>query len=332
MKKKCFKRIALLLTTTSMVASMASAINAAAEKTPEESLKEYNALYAHSREFIVDDAKFTKKYNDAFNSLNNDDKNYIDYQSIRESINELYKNDEFRNLSFDINNDNSQYNIDNDNNISYYDYCCLLRYIQEQLGLTEQYTDFTKNTDNERLSLDLGECSVSLKKLDSDKSVITLPSEICCKVKTKNEKNELVDAWCIMPLMQIEKNAFSECTNMTELTLRNYIQPKWFKQLGGYDCEDELYKGKLQPIQNGDEKTRFIDVADNTFIDIADGAFNGCTNLKTVNFQENINFSQAVFNGTAFAKSSDNFIKENGGFYIRSSDKKELDDSCVALG
>ncbi|MBQ6182017.1 MAG: leucine-rich repeat protein [Ruminococcus sp.] len=334
---KKIHKLTSFLTAATMALSMSVSFSAAAVMQPEEGKKAYADLQARARAFRVDDAVLNQKYNNAKTRIQNNtgtfdifsDRpygdegiNYGDYQVIRDTINYLYKKDGFNKKSFPLS-EIADYNrvrcdVDGDGELSYYDYCSMLRYVQEQIGLTDDYTDLTRKTENQRLQLVGGEGAVGLKKLVSDKENITLPSEICCKVKLKGEDGKLVDSWCILPVIQIEKNAFSKCTNMKKLTIRNYIQPEWFMKPEGYDCEEALFSGKLRAIENGGT------VADCTYIDIKDGAFNGCTGLETVNFQENVNFSQKVFTGTKFGSSSNVYNADNGICYVKSSDGRAL--------
>ena len=331
------KRITSLLAGATMALSMSASFSASAVMPPDEGLAAYRDLLARTRSFRVDDTVFQDKYTKAIERIqNNPDTfdiftdhpygdegiNYGDYQVIRDTINNLYKNDGFNKKSFALS-DVANYNrvrcdIDGDNELSYYDYCCMLRYIQDQIGLTIDYTDLTRKQENQCIRLNGGEGAVCLKKLISDKENITLPSEICCKIRVMDEYGELVDSWCILPVIEIEKNAFSQCTKMKKLTIRNYIQPEWFMKPEEYDCEEKLFSGKLRDITTGGT------VADCTYIDIKDGAFNGCTNLETVNFQENVNFSQEVFTGTKFGRSANVYNAENGICYVKSSDGRAL--------
>ena len=331
------KRITSLLAGATMALSMSASFSVAAVMSPNEGLAAYHDLLARTRSFRVDDAVFQDKYEAAIKRIkNNPDSfdiftdhpygdegiNYGDYQVIRDTINNLYKNDGFNKKSFVLS-DVANYNrvrcdVDGDKELSYYDYCCMLRYIQEQIGLTSDYTDLRIKQENQRIRLNGGEAGVCLKKLKSEKENITLPSEICCKIRIMDEYGEMVDTWCILPVNEIDNNAFSNCTNMKKLTIRNYIQPEWFMKPEEYDCEEKLFSGKLRDITTGGT------VADCTYIDIKDGAFNGCTNLETVNFQENVNFSQEAFAGTEFGKSANVYNAENGICYVKSSDGKSL--------
>ena len=336
MKKQISKRVTSLLAAASMVLSTSAAFNAFAADSGADA---YNELYAHSRLFRVDNEVFNSKYLKAKERLDNDpsffdysvnapyangtDINYIDYQQVRDVINELYSTDGFKKTSFPLS-EIADYNtikcdIDGDQELSYYDYCCMLRYIQEKVGLTDKFTDLNnKDHSSERLGLIDGHGGLEIKKIESQSKYITIPSEICCKLITKNEKNENVESWCILPVLKIKKGAFSECTNMEKLTIRNYVQPKWFYGIETYDHEPELYTGGLKTISTGGKVTA------STFINIEDGAFEGCSNLDTVNFQENVNFSYNVFNGTKFGNKQGNHYDDGVICYIKSSDEKAV--------
>ncbi|NLT08034.1 MAG: leucine-rich repeat protein, partial [Ruminococcus sp.] len=334
---KKIHKLTSFLTAATMALSMSVSFSAAAVMQPEEGKKAYADLQARARAFRVDDAVLNQKYNNAKTRIQNNtgtfdifsDRpygdegiNYGDYQFIRDTINELYKKDKFNKKSFPLS-DVADYNkvkcdVDGDGELSYYDYCCMLRYIQEQIGLTDDYTDLIRKQENLRLGFMGGEGAVCLKKIVSDEENITIPSEICCKVKLKDENGKLVDSWCILPVLEIKENAFSKCPNMKKLTIRNYIQPEWFMRPEEFDCEEQLFSGKLRAIENGGT------VADCTYIDIKDGAFKGCTNLETVNFQENVNFSQELFKGTKFYDSDNCYQADNGICYVKSSDGRAL--------
>ncbi|MCR5599882.1 MAG: hypothetical protein K6G33_03940 [Ruminococcus sp.] len=340
MKKKITARISSVLAAAAMTLSTQTVFcAAAANKTAEEMQTACDKLYAHSREFRVDNEVFNEQYAKVKEKIDENPPaydfaqdvpydgpkvNYADYQVIRDKINELYSNNGFKDLSFAVTNDTSKYDIDGDGRISYYDYCYILRYAQEDLGLTDKYTDLSGPDEkgvvsNDMLSMEIGEGWLSIKKLVSEKTVITLPSEVCCKVETEIVENggkKKVASWCILPVASIETNAFSACKNMVKLNIINYIQPKWFKQVGKY--EGELYNGNLQPIATGGK------LADSCFINISDGAFDGCKNLAIINFGENINFSRYAFNGTRFGELSKNVWEdeETGIWYVRSSDGK----------
>ena len=353
---KKITKITSLLAAAAMTFTMSATLNASAdEKTADAQAREtaYDELYERSKTFSADDSVFTEKYKSAAERIENDPSafdlsttrpyngaeiNYDDYQCIRDYINELYSKDGFKKHSFTME-DGADYNrircdVDGDGELSYYDYCSVLRYSQEQLGITADYTDFTNTTENGKLSIDVGEGWISIKKgaLVSDKTDITLPSELCVKIRIKKSRNNSLpenelwgDAWCILPVAYVEEGAFDNCENMTSLTIRNYIQPKWFRMIEEFNCEEELYgaKGGLVPIATGGT------VAVSTFINLNDGAFRNCPNLTTVNFQENINFTQYVFSGTKFGSSTDNiWVEGNGITYVKSSD----DQALVACG
>lgn len=347
MKKKITASISSVLAAAAMTLSTQTAFcAAAANRTAEEMETACNELYAHSREFRVDDEVFNEKYVNVKNNIDNyppaydfaqdvpydgSKINYADYQVIRDKINELYSENGFKDLSFEVTDDTRKYDIDGDGRISYYDYCYILRYAQEELGLTAEYTDFRGKAkdnviSNDRLIMDIGEGWIKIKKLVSDKTVITLPSEICCKVETEiveNGEKKKVDSWCILPVASIERKAFSDCQNMVKLNILNYIQPKWFRQVGKYEAE--LYNGDFQPIATGGK------LADCCYINIEDEAFSGCKNLAIINFGENINFSRFAFDGTRFGELSENVRedKNTGIWYVKSSDGK-VKVACAA--
>ena len=341
MNRKITTRISAVIAAATMALSMQTSLcAAAAERTPEEAKAAYNELYAHSRTFRVDDEIFTKKYEELKKDFEKHpvwydfaidistyvpNINYADYQIIRDKINELYSNDGFHALSFPVTDDMIKYDIDEDKRLSYYDYCYILRYAHDQLGLTDEYTDFSgketspSTVENDRLSLYTWEDWITIKKLVSNDSIITLPSEVCFKVNTEvveNGEKKKVASWCILPVMNIGDNAFKECPNMVKLNILDYVQPKWFKKVDKYDAE--LYNGELRTIETGGK------VADSTYIDISDNAFSGCKNLAIINFGKNVNFSRYAFNGTRFGEQSENVWEdENTGiWYVRSSDKK----------
>ena len=332
---KKLKRITSLIAAAAVTLSMAAVNVTAAEGTASDT------LLNRSREFRVDDQLFTKKYASAVQRIESNQKyfdlsidpsyqyndevniDYSDYMTIREKINDVYSRYNFSKTEYTFGEgassgagyDMVRCDVDGDEHYSYYDYCCMLRYIQNQLGITDEDTDFTVNSASDKLIMDKDEASIYLKKIKSDKSDIVLPAEICCKVKVKDGNGALIDSWCILPVTKIQNDAFSECSNMTSLTIKNYIQPKWYKMIESLDEDYTLIDGYGQ-------------ASSSAYIDIADGAFNGCGSLTKFNFPVYCNFSNRLFNNTSL----NNLEKENGIYYAVSRDENGNIEAKAACG
>ena len=360
--KKTNKRITAIAAAAATVFSMTVAMNFTA--TAAETHSKHDELVDSAKGFNIDSSTFTEKYTTAKNRLNTnrnsfdfiDNENnkglgFEDYDALRNGINSLYAssltsdfagytaNDlknvkPFSKKSFSYtqgySSNGKSYDVDGDNVLSFYDYCCLLRYLQEEIGITDEYTDFTvedlttnpqkKSYKNDVLELNDGEAYITLKKVVSGKEKITVPTEICCKIGhkgldgklIKDDNGNVIYSWHIIPVMEIAENTFSECTNANEITIKNYVQPEWFNMIQGLDEEFEIIGTKKK-------------VTATTFVDIADNAFAGCENLEKINFPTHVNFSIDAFNGTEFAKAKyNNIYPEKGVIYAKSSDGKAL--------
>ena len=332
---KKLKRITSLIAAAAVTLSMAVVNVTAAEDTNPDS------LLNRSREFRVDDQVFTEKYANAVQRIESNQKyfdlsidpsyiyndevnlDYSDYVTLREKINDVYSRYNFSKTEYtfgegasnDTGYDMVRCDVDGDEHYSYYDYCCMLRYLQNQLGITDEDTDFTQKSSSDKLIMDKDEAAIYLKKIRSDKSDIVLPAEICCKVKVKDGNGALVDSWCILPVTKIQNDAFSECSNMTSLTIKNYIQPKWYKMIESLDEDYTLIDGYGQ-------------ASSSAYIDIADGAFNGCGGLTKFNFPVYCNFSNRLFNNTSL----NNLEMENGIYYAVSRDENGNIEAKAACG
>lgn len=360
--KKINRKITAIAAAAATVLSMTAAMSFTA--TAEEKSSKYDELVENAKGFNIDSDTFENKYSTAKQLLNadndkydfiDDEKNkglgFEDYDELRKNINSLYASsveNEFAGYTADeikkikpfskksfaytqgYTSNGKCYDVDGDNTLSFYDYCCLLRYLQEKIGITDEYTDFTVEDmkakpkkysySNDVLDLNDGEAYITLKKVVSDKEKITVPTEICCKIghkdgngKLKTDDNgNVIYSWHIIPVMNIAAKTFSGCTNAKEVTIKNYVQPEWFNMLQSLDEEFEIIETKNT-------------VTATTFVDIADNAFEGCTNLKKINFPKHVNFGIDAFNGTDFAKPENkNIYPEKGVIYAKSSDGEAL--------
>ena len=355
--KKTNKRITAIAAAAATIFSMTVAMNFTATAAEKISLKK------QSEKFLINNDVFAKKYADAETRLENnsylfdyvnetvkynkDGKvvdiserkvDYADYQVIRDEINNLYKAGNFDYKSFvyhgsdfqleDIEysfdgktsifagyslRDNgkyefARYDVDGDDFLSIYDYCCFLKYIQDKYKMIVTYE--LDQYGNEIGTLYKGEISAKIRNFETDEHTITAPTEVYYEGH-------------IVPIMDIEKNAFSKCKNAEAITIKNYAMPAWFKKIEKYD--DELFDGKYQYLDSESERT-----PSSIFINIDDNAFYGCENLNIINFPTNVNFSSSAFSGTPFFSSGENYsTDENSGIiYVTSSDKK----SVVACG
>lgn len=246
--------------------------------------------------------------------LNADDKlDFLDYDEMRNAINKLYADNDFNDIRFAVNavtptKAGTSFDADGDNALTYYDYCYFLDYVQGLYGLNDDYEnedrayavrDEKGNIKKEKgFCVKEGESNAVLLHFVSNEKEVVLPTE----VYTNGH---------IIPVMHIAGNAMKKCTNMETLTIRNYVQPEWYNKIERYDSEFTVIKNAGK-------------VSNSTYINVTDGAFNGCDKLTTLNFPVNINILPAAVENTNFGKNKDNLYEKDGIRYIKSSDEKAI--------
>ncbi|MBP3746894.1 MAG: hypothetical protein J6I47_05475 [Ruminococcus sp.] len=294
---KKLKKVTAILAAASTLLSMTAAmgISAVAESTDTNQLKidhdEFARKYTQAKDNLTSISKFD--YN------NNGFLDYEDYNTIRDDINKLYANADFRDEEFQLSDVSIEYgksyDFDCDNKLTYYDYCCYLVYLQTKYQLKVIYGKDKKDKDIPGTNLAEGEITAAITNFTTNESETFLPTEVYYKER-------------IVPVSSVNYGALKNCNNLRTLNIKNYSQPYWYKKLEKFDTKKEII-----PTAGT--------VTASSFININDGAFVNCPELEKINFPVNSNFTNKAFNGTKFAKN----VKEiNGVYYAVSSDNKAV--------
>lgn len=230
-------------------------------------------------EFTEDSYKHLRDNILLFDTNNNSKIDLDDYQVIRDRINELYYEANYDTLSFAVG-DNQDLDIDGDEEIDTEDYCCLLSFLQRKF-------DFVVNPGTE-----LEDYAYITNYKNKTASSVTIPTEVYYN-------------GTIYPVMEISNNAFKNMTNLKEVIIKDFRQPKWINK----------FNLPIGPNSEGDPITAC------TYVIINDYAFNGCKNLNNIYLPDHVTFSKNAFQNSGL-RSHFNINDEDEICYFKSDNNK----------